>query len=88
MDSSGRVAPTPTPVLSPRISTIARFAESRRSKRRPAAAKRRARPMPRQNAAISSNTPSASNESSKAALSAVLSFDRVVMVGGVVLQHA
>lgn len=53
-DSSGRVAPTPTLVLSPRISTVARRADSSRSKRRPALAKRRARAMPRQTAAISS----------------------------------
>ena len=81
MDSSGSVAPTPTPVLSPRISIAARRADSRRSKRRPAAAKRRARPTPRQKVAASNSAPaSASDAAARAPFSTALSFAADAMI--------
>jgi hypothetical protein len=69
-------------VLSPRISTVAPFADSRRSKRCPALAKRRARLTPRKKTAASSSTPTSVN--SNAAVATLLSLDEAALVRGVI----
>jgi len=72
-------------VLSPRISTVTPFADSRRSKRCPALAKRRARSTRRTKTAASSSTPTSVNEdSSNAAVATLLSLDKAALVRGVI----